>query len=125
MKKQGFTLVEILGVIVILGLIMLLAFPQLMAQIKKGTKNIDSKTQELIYASARVYIDQNVNEFPIENGNTYCVTIQSLLDNGVLNKNLAGLTQSSKIDLSNVVKIEIENEANIDYSIVKEDQCIE
>ena len=38
--KKGFTLAELLGVIVILGLIALLSFPPIVSQIKKSKKEI-------------------------------------------------------------------------------------
>ena len=124
-KKNGFTLVEILGVIVILGLLLILAFPSIIKQVKNTSQNIDKTTQELIFSSTKVFAEKNSNEYPIFKGNVYCITIQTLIASGELIENLTDTKTGNKIDLSKVVKMHIENEANIDYSIVDSEQCVE
>ena len=124
-KKNGFTLVEILGVIIILGLLLILAFPSIIKQVKNTSQNIDKTTQELIFSSTKVFAEKNSNEYPIFKGNVYCITIQTLIASGELIENLTDTKTGNKIDLSKVVKMHIENEANIDYSIVDSEQCVE
>ncbi len=125
MKKNGFTLVEILGAIIILGLLFILAFPSIVDQITGITKDIDQATVQLIRNSTKVHMDKNENLFPIHSGNVYCISLQTLVSSGVLVEDLTDVKSNKKIDLTQVVKVEIENEANIDYLIVNANQCQE
>ena len=46
MKKQGFTLIELMGVIVLLGLIVTLVFPNVVDVVQKKQKEIDYLPEE-------------------------------------------------------------------------------
>ena len=124
-KKNGFTLVEILGVIVILGILLILAFPSIIKQVKTTTSDIDKATKDLITSSAVLYIRENRNDYPITKNNVYCIAIQILIDSGELVEDLIDAKTGKKIDTTKVVKINVENETNIVYTIVNYNQCTE
>ena len=56
MKKNGFTLAELLGVIVILAAVALVAFPPIINQIKKSRGELDDALNKLIYSASNQYL---------------------------------------------------------------------
>ncbi len=124
-KRQGFTLMEILGAIIIMGLLLLLTFPSIIGRIKKATIDIDKATKELILSSSIIYLEKNKNDFPLTKGDVYCLSLETLINSGELMDNLINVKTGEKIDSTNVIKITIKNGANIDYKIVKPNQCTE
>ncbi len=84
MKNKGFTLVELLAVIILLSIIALIVVPKVLEQKENQDKKIKESQKELIYASSNIYIKDN-NEDDIEPGKVFCITVQSLIDEGYIN----------------------------------------
>lgn len=122
MNKKGFTLAEIIGVIVILGLVALLAFPPMLNMIKNSENKISDATKTLIYTASSQYTAKYINNFPKKEGNVYCITIEDLvkeefLQSSIQNENLGDFGLKTKI------KITINNDLKYDYII--DNNCIE
>ena len=91
-KEDGFTLVELLGVIVILGIILAIAVPALGNIISKARDNTANAEQELVIDAAQLYfVDQEAT--------VNSVTVQVLEDNGFLQ-----IKADSKIDRNDSVE---------------------
>lgn len=108
MKKNGFTLIELLGVIVILAVVLLLAFPPILDQIKKSKNELSESMKKVILSAAEVYVDENKNNFPKTDGNIYCVTLQTLVDNNHLREPLID-ANNQEIELTNKIEVKVEN----------------
>ena len=121
MNKKAFTLTELIGVITILGIIAIIAFPPLLKQIKGTKSKIDEATKILITTGASNYIDENKNDFPKTSGNTYCITLQTLVDDNKVSKDLVD-SEGNELDLNKYVKVGISNN-QYTYDIV--DSCTE
>lgn len=102
--KKGFTLIELLGVIVILGILVLVAFPPLLNQIKKSKSEIKESTKLLIIDAAKDYIEDNKNNFDKIEGITYCININTLIENNYINENLQS-ENLEKIDQTKKIKM--------------------
>lgn len=77
MNKKGFTLVELLAVIAVLGIILLIAIPAVTTTINKSSKNIFVTSAIKIIDEAKLYIMHNNIELPV--GNYYiAIPISSL-----------------------------------------------
>lgn len=76
-KEDGFTLVELLGVIVILGLIIAIAVPALGNIIGTARTNTDKAQEELVIDAAQLYFVEN-------DGNS--VTVEQLIKANYLEK---------------------------------------
>ena len=63
MKKIGFTLIEIIGVVVVLGIISLVAFPALLNLIKETNVKIYDANKALVFTAASQYVEQNNDDF--------------------------------------------------------------
>jgi len=125
LKKNGFTLVEVLGVIFLIGLLLVLAFPPIVNQLKRSTEDIDKATKELIYNSTDFYLEKNQQNYPLNNDSVFCVSLKTLVDTGELSNDLTSISTGKKIDLTKVVKVNYESNTNIDYKIVNQNECVE
>lgn len=113
MNKKGFTLAEIVGVILILGLIALLAFPPMLNMIKNSESKIDEATKTLIYTASSQYTAKYTNDLPKTIGNVYCITVEDLIKENYLNTTI--LNKNVKLETN--VKITISSNNKYEYII--------
>lgn len=105
MNKRGFTLVELMGVIVILGIISLIAVPPIINQIKGARENNDTNNKLLIYDSAELYVEENY-DLDLENyGKTYYVSLQQLVDDGKLTEPVTDVETGEEYNLKRCVSV--------------------
>ena len=86
-REEGFTLVELLAVIVILGLIVAIAIPAIGKVIDKVEENTDTAEVQMVVDAARLYYTSN----PTATGD---VTTQDLLDDGYLEPRADGTIEN-------------------------------
>ncbi|MDD2435590.1 MAG: BspA family leucine-rich repeat surface protein, partial [Bacilli bacterium] len=122
-KTKAFTLVELLGVIVILGLIVLLITPSIVKYIKDSKEVYNESTLKLIYSSANVYVNDDLNNYPKNPENTYCVSLQELVESGKLNKDILTINTDNEIPLDKIVKVTIVND-RYEYNLVGAGECV-
>ena len=90
-KRNGFTLVELMAVIIIISLIALLTFPNIVNQIKKTKKSNNKMVEDLVLTQAKKYVSDNPSEFE---DNEYCIGIDALLNNDYIKD---GIVKNSDI----------------------------
>ena len=93
--KKGFTLVEMLGSIIILAIIALVAFPAVLNLLGSSQNKIDSSTKEYVLESARSYVNDHVNDYPRAGVLNEKIEISTLKDEGYISNN----TYENKEDL--------------------------
>lgn len=119
MKKNAFTLLELLGVVIILGVLTLITFPIILNQIKDAKQGIKDSTKTLIIDAAKDYYEDNTNNFERIEGITYCIDIKTLTDENYLSRNLKN-ENLNNIDTNKKVKLIFHNN-KFNYEIV--DSC--
>lgn len=117
MKKRGFTLIEMMAVIILLCIVVLIAFPTIINSIKRSGGKINETNKALIISAAEDKVNKQKNEYPMLNGNIFCIKINDLVTEGFLISDLKdGITQE-KINLEHFVKIEVvDSKYNYDIS---------
>ena len=81
MKNRGFTLVELLGVIIILGLLSLIIFPNIISSFFEVSNKLDDATKVLVIEAAKDYYFDNRDKIGKLD---YCITISTLQNEGLL-----------------------------------------
>lgn len=87
--KKGFTLVEILGVIVVLGVIGLIAFPIVNSTIKETKQNSYDAQIKMIVEAGQKWGVKNVEKLPDINETKY-IKISELIEEGLIVKTKGG-----------------------------------
>lgn len=101
MQKNGFTLTEILAVVVILGMLMLIVAPNLLNSIQGKKTKVTEAQKQMIEEAANMYIENNdVSE------NT-CISFQTLIDAGYLNADFENVTKDNTLNSITVKNKEI------------------
>jgi prepilin-type N-terminal cleavage/methylation domain-containing protein len=121
--KKGFTLVELLGVIVILGIIALLTFPPIINQIKRLRESSTESTQKLIFSAADKFLNNNKNEYPMIEDYSYCISLKTLIEDGVLNSHLLDSDTGEKIPETYNVLVKINSGYVKTFSLKDENGC--
>ena len=76
--KKGFTLIEVLAVIVLSALLTAIVFPIMLNGMVMIHGKMDQAKINLLYQGADRYLSKNRNAHPLKEGNVYCVTIEDL-----------------------------------------------
>ena len=116
--KKGFTLVELLGVIVLLGVLTLVMFPILLNQINKSKQGINDATSTMIYEAAKDYMNDNQNTYPKKENISYCIPLVTLVTNNYLSETIKDENMDN-INLSKKVKVTTNNS----YKFELLDEC--
>ena len=86
MKKKGFTLVELLGVITVLGITALLIIPSVEKIIKKNKEKALENNKKTIITATKNWITDNKQK--IMDGDEYIITVGDLKTSGYLEFNI-------------------------------------
>lgn len=79
MNKKGFTLIELVGAIVIIAILALMAFPALVSMLNKGQEGVDESVKQVIKSAAADCVNENINDYASK-----CNTVEKLKNNGYL-----------------------------------------
>ena len=120
MKNKGFTIIELLGVMIILSMIVLLVFPKIINSVKSN-KSGDEAIEKIIYSATSLYIDDNSDYYTKRNNKTYCIKIKDLVDNNNLKK---PVKYKDKKDITNYMTVKATYNDGFDYEIVNNEDCI-
>lgn len=107
MKKnnKGFTLIELLAVIVILAIILIIAIPAIGNIIKNSKENAYQDEVKLLERAAKLYVSKDPNILPKTVGGTAEVTIQTLVDNNLLDSIPKDPRTGELLDSNSIVTI--------------------
>ena len=119
MNKKGFTLAEILGVIVIIALLLLLLMPTIIDKMAQNGDKAGEINDSLIYDAVNNYIEENIDKNKPGN---YCIPIQDLVDDGKLVDPVIDVTTGEDIT-DKTIYVTIDSDGNITHQIVEKDEC--
>ena len=120
-NNKGFTLIELMAVVIIIGLIAILTIPNIVNQIKKGKEAINNNINDIVISAAKKYVNDNKNDYIKDSENTYCILISSLVSNDYIKEDIVNNKQNNIIEK----KVKITYNEQFEYNIVNENDCTE
>ena len=122
MKNKGFTLVELLGTIVILAIIAAIAFPAVLGLLNNSQNETDEAMQNFAISAARDYVNDNMDSYPkaLEGQTkTYSnIKIKTLLDDGYIDSNTINSNKNCEM-LNDEIKVTSDSQKyNYEYVTV-------
>jgi len=111
--KKGFTLIEMIGSIVILAIIALVAFPAVLNMLNSSQVKVDDGMKKYAKGAAKEYVNDHVNDFPRNSSLNKNVSINKLISEGYMteksvndnmkNDNVEVTTKTNTINGENIV----------------------
>ena len=114
--KKGFTLTELLAVIIIIGVILLIALPRILGLISNESETISKTMEDVILRAGELYVHDNSDNFPEAEGNSYCVPFEKLIEKDYLTDSLTDPVSNEKISTDKFVKVTVKY-GNYEYKI--------
>lgn len=105
MKKNGFTLAEILGVVILLGALMLFVATPIVNNVYSKKNDLDKVNIELITSATEKYLENNKSGYKPYDGISYKVTIKQLIESKLLDKNILTNKLTKIIEETDYIKI--------------------
>jgi prepilin-type N-terminal cleavage/methylation domain-containing protein len=113
--KKGFTLVELLAVVVLIGLLTLIIVPVVDSSVKKGKEKAYNLQKETIIAAARSWVTDNKSL--ISDGDTLNLTLLNLKEQGYLDFDIKNPTTGVCLDNTMQVTV-IRTDKKYNYQII-------
>ena len=103
-KKNGFTLVELLSTVVILGVVLSVTVYIVMKNINKAKDNVDLITYNNIKSAAKVYNDEVASYWNIKDDYEYsCISLGNMIEIGYFDENT--INKSDKLSKDTMLKV--------------------
>lgn len=115
MKKRGFTLAELIGVVVLLGAILLIIIPVVSKSLKDSKQKLYNDQIEGIKQALQLWASDNKPN----NNETYYLTLSQLKQKGLVEPDLKNPITGEYLPNDMVLKVINENGV-IDYEIIKD-----
>jgi len=119
MKNRGFTLIELLVVIILIAAIVLLVLPNITNSVNNYNINVDKTTLNIIKQATNLYISDNTNSFMKRSENTYCISLNELIEKNYLKNTI----QYNDQDITNVKVVKVTYENGFNYELVNKTSC--
>lgn len=112
MNNKAFTLVELVGVVLILSLIFLVTYPNIVSMTKKdNTKQYDLMVKNLCLAGEDYIYNRG---FTITPNTTISLTIQDLIDYGNVNPNFKDVKTNKKINPTRILQFNVKSDKTLE-----------
>lgn len=111
-RKKGFTLIELLAVLALLALIMIVIVAPMVTKVQKVKQDLSDSQKKLIYSAAETYIKKNQDRYPKKEGEKYCISLQTLVYEGLLQDNIINQLSEEEIPLERTIQITVESRVN-------------
>ena len=119
MKKSGFTLIELIGIVVIIGLILLVAVPTINNVIEQGEENKKQEALNNIYMATENYLMANYDEYSsLDNiGASEYIYVMDLINQQYMDIDELNPNDDESFDSKDVVKVTRNEDNTFSYEL--------
>ena len=119
MRKNGFTMVELIAIVVIMASMLLIILPSINNTIKQSEEKKKEEALNNIYMAAENFLMDNYEDYKIDNaGDTTYVYITDLINNNYMNINATNPNNDSSFNNKDAVKIVRNNDNTFYYELI-------
>ena len=116
MRKNGFTLIEILAVVIILGVVAVITMPIVQKNITNSKKQAYATQLDNIIKAAKDWSSENLSLLPTIEGSSISITLSTLMSLGYIDDNLVDPLTEKYFDPNTAVSITRKNR-NYKYKV--------
>ena len=119
MKKSGFTLIELIGIIVIISIILLVAVPSINSVIEQGEENKKQEALNNIYMATENYLMANYDEYSsLDNiGASEYIYVMDLINQQYMDIDELNPNDDESFDSKDVVKVTRNEDNTFSYEL--------
>ena len=119
MKKSGFTLIELIGIVVIISLILLIAVPSINSVIEQGEENKKQEALNNIYMATENYLMANYDEYSsLDNiGASEYIYVMDLINQQYMDIDELNPNDDESFDSKDVVKVTRNEDNTFSYEL--------
>ena len=119
-NKKGFTLMELLGVIIILSILLLIALPSVINSVKNSQSDIDEVTEKLIIDAVNLLIDDSNGYYDSSDNSKFCIPLTELIEEDYLK---SPIKYKNLDDISNTYSIKVTYNKDYSYELIDSNEC--
>lgn len=116
MKRNGFTLIEVLAVIMVVAVVSLVAMPAIQKNINDSKQQAYNTQIDMIIKAAKDWSSENLMDLPENNGDKINITLYSLISLGYISNDLVDPLTDKYFDKETAVSITRKNN-NYKYDV--------
>mgnify|MGYP003508521194 FL=1 len=117
MNKKGFTMVELLAVLILLGVLAIIAIPAINSTINSSKEKAKTVQKEIIIKAAHSYVAENRNDIAMDEA-TYIPVSELIVQKYIDGSNEENIASSEFAD--SCVIVEFDNKYNqFEYNVVE------
>lgn len=107
MKRNGFTLIEMIAVIGIIALMAIIVVPTIINQVAGKKEELSEATEKIIFSATELYLEDNAARYPKTVNTVYCIKVEELINDGYLKSPLKDVKTGKEIDGGRRIKLTI------------------
>lgn len=116
-NRKGFTLVEMLGIITMLVVISLFAFPMIISLMNDSNTSKSKQFLKSLYSAAETYVEMNYEKY--NNSSTHYISAKNLVEEGLLQSNLINpTTKITLLDEDGVIEVSRNEDNSFHFNYV-------
>lgn len=119
-KSKGFTLVELLGIIAIIGAVLAFVTPSIIGMLKKDDEKEYQRFLNDIFLATETYVGLHIENYPeLSNiGGTSTISMNDLIENGYVKTTMINPKTKERIHPSDQITIKIETDGSYQYAYI-------